>query len=106
MSGVAGAGCACVQSVDKHGRLPWFRYVKWSQNTLMSDVIPGKYADLLASTALAHVATIGLDGEPQTSPVWCGWDGTFLRFAQGRGTSRRSGTSDASRASPARSSTR
>jgi PPOX class probable F420-dependent enzyme len=48
----------------------------------MSDVIPEQYADLLASTALAHVATIGPDGEPQSSPVWFGWDGTFLRFAQ------------------------
>jgi PPOX class probable F420-dependent enzyme len=48
----------------------------------MSDVIPEQYADLLASGALAHVATIGLDGAPQSSPVWFGWDGTHLRFAQ------------------------
>ena len=48
----------------------------------MSDVIPADYADLLASTTLAHVATVGPAGEPQSSPVWFGWDGTFLRFAQ------------------------
>ena len=48
----------------------------------MGDVIPATHADLLASTTLAHVATIGPDGEPQTSPVWFDWDGTFLRFAQ------------------------
>ena len=48
----------------------------------MSDVIPQPYADLLASTALAHVATVGPDGAPQSSPVWFAWDGTFLRFAQ------------------------
>ena len=48
----------------------------------MGDVIPEQYADLLASTALAHVATIGPHGEPQSSPVWFGWDGAFLRFAQ------------------------
>jgi PPOX class probable F420-dependent enzyme len=48
----------------------------------MSDVIPEQYADLLASKALAHVATVGPDGAPQSSPVWFAWDGTFLRFAQ------------------------
>ncbi len=37
---------------------------------------------MLESTALAHVATIGPDGEPQNSPVWIDWDGTYLRFAQ------------------------
>jgi PPOX class probable F420-dependent enzyme len=44
--------------------------------------IPAKYADLLESTALAHVATVGPDGEPQANPVWFGWDGQNLRFSQ------------------------
>jgi PPOX class probable F420-dependent enzyme len=48
----------------------------------MSEVIPATHADLLASTALAHVATIGPNGEPQTSPVWFDWDGAYLRFTQ------------------------
>lgn len=48
----------------------------------MSDVIPEQYTGLLQSTALAHVATIGPRGEPQSSPLWFGWDGEFLRFAQ------------------------
>ena len=39
-------------------------------------------ADLLESTALAHVATIGPTGEPQVNPVWFGWDGERLRFSQ------------------------
>ena len=48
----------------------------------MADVIPAQHADLLESTALAHVATIGPDGEPQNNPVWFDWDGTHLRFSQ------------------------
>ena len=48
----------------------------------MDSVIPTEYADLLTSVALAHVATIGPAGDPQSSPVWFGWDGAFLRFAQ------------------------
>lgn len=45
-------------------------------------MIPEKNADLLESNALAHVATIGPDGEPQSNPVWFGWDGSHLRFSQ------------------------
>jgi PPOX class probable F420-dependent enzyme len=49
----------------------------------MSDsVIPAEFADLLESTALADVATIGPEGEPQVNPVWFGWDGQYLTFSQ------------------------
>ena len=48
-------------------------------------MIPEKYQDLLTSSALAHVATIGPQGEPQVNPVWVGWDGTHLRFSQTTG---------------------
>jgi PPOX class probable F420-dependent enzyme len=43
--------------------------------------IPQAYEDLLQSTALAHVATIGPNGEPQNNPVWFDWDGEFLKFS-------------------------
>lgn len=45
-------------------------------------VIPSTHEDLLNSTALAHVATIGPNGEPQVNPVWFGWDGKHLTFSQ------------------------
>jgi PPOX class probable F420-dependent enzyme len=48
----------------------------------MRDIIPTTHANLLSSTALAHVATVGPAGEPQSSPVWFDWDGAYLRFAQ------------------------
>ena len=44
--------------------------------------IPEGYEDLLESTALAHVATIGPQGEPQNTPVWFDWDGEFVKFSQ------------------------
>jgi PPOX class probable F420-dependent enzyme len=45
-------------------------------------MIPSGYEDLLESTALAHIATIGPHGEPQVTPVWFGWDGQHVRFSQ------------------------
>ncbi len=45
-------------------------------------VIPGTHADLLESTALAHVATVGPEGEAQVNPVWFDWDGRRLKFSQ------------------------
>lgn len=38
------------------------------------------FNNLLASTALAHIATIGPAGEPQTNQTGFVWDGTSLRF--------------------------
>jgi PPOX class probable F420-dependent enzyme len=45
-------------------------------------VIPEGYEDLLESTALVHVATIGPHGEPQNNPVWFDWDGEHVMFSQ------------------------
>ncbi len=51
----------------------------------MASVIPEKFNDLLESKALAHIATIGPKGEPQSSPVWFGWDGEHILFSQTKG---------------------
>jgi PPOX class probable F420-dependent enzyme len=44
-------------------------------------LIPEHFIDILQSKALAHVATIGPKGEPQSSAVWFNWDGTHILFA-------------------------
>jgi PPOX class probable F420-dependent enzyme len=45
-------------------------------------IIPDSHKDILKSTALAHVATLGPDGEPQSSPVWFDWDGEHVKYSQ------------------------
>ncbi len=42
-----------------------------------------RYSDLLAwdTKALAHIATVGPEGEPHSSPVWFDWDGERIRFS-------------------------
>jgi len=44
--------------------------------------IPEAYEDLLMSKALAHVATVGPQGEPQNNPVWFDWDGEHVKYSQ------------------------
>ncbi|MFC9086999.1 PPOX class F420-dependent oxidoreductase [Nocardiopsis dassonvillei] len=41
-----------------------------------------KQQEVLRKPAFGHVATLGPDGSPQSSPVWIDWDGEFLRFSQ------------------------
>ena len=48
-------------------------------------IIPEGYEDILESTALVHVATIGPHGEPQNNPVWFGWDGEHVKISQTKG---------------------
>lgn len=43
--------------------------------------VPARFEALLAKRAVAHVATVGPRGEPQSSPVWFGWDGETLAFS-------------------------
>ena len=41
-----------------------------------------KQQNVLRKPALGHVATLGPDGAPHSSPVWIDWDGRFLKFSQ------------------------
>ena len=48
-------------------------------------VIPEKYNDLLASNALAHLATIMPDGSPQSTPIWFDTEGELVVFNTAKG---------------------
>lgn len=47
--------------------------------------IPDAYADLLDKKTFWHIATLGPDGELQSSPVWGGWDGEHFVFSLTKG---------------------
>ena len=44
-----------------------------------------KYRDIFDKTTFCHVATVGKDGTPQETPVWCEFDGTHIVFNTARG---------------------
>jgi PPOX class probable F420-dependent enzyme len=46
----------------------------------MADLSNPKVQKILQSTAFAHLATIGLDGRPQSSPMCFLWDGEYIKF--------------------------
>ena len=43
--------------------------------------IPVDFHDLLKSTAVAFVSTLGPRGEPQVTPLWFQWDGESVRIS-------------------------
>lgn len=43
-----------------------------------SDLIPDDLRDLLDRPIVAALATILPDGQPQVTPVWCDYDGTYV----------------------------
>jgi PPOX class probable F420-dependent enzyme len=45
----------------------------------MSNAIPDKFRDLFEKKAFGQLATIMKDGTPQVTPVWCDFDGNFVR---------------------------
>jgi len=46
--------------------------------------VPDSHRDLLERPLIAHVATIGPGGGPQSNPVWFGWDGERIRLTHTR----------------------
>ena len=47
--------------------------------------IPASHRDLVECPPIAALSTLGRDGYPQTSVVWCDFDGTYVRVNTMRG---------------------
>jgi PPOX class probable F420-dependent enzyme len=46
----------------------------------MADLNNPKIQKILQSKTFAHLATLGANGEPQSSPMWFLWDGEYIKF--------------------------
>jgi PPOX class probable F420-dependent enzyme len=46
--------------------------------------VPESHRDLLERPLIAHLATVRPSGEPQTNPMWFGWDGERIRLTHTR----------------------
>lgn len=51
----------------------------------MSAEIPPTFLDLINAPPVAALTTLMPDGQPQTTVVWCDFDGTFVRVNTMRG---------------------
>ncbi len=53
---------------------------------MANEVIPQKYLDLFQKPCFANLATLMPNGQPQVTPVWCDYDGTYVivNTAKGR----------------------
>ncbi len=51
----------------------------------MSATIPESHRDLLDGPVVVALATVMPDGQPQLSPVWCSFDGTYIWINTARG---------------------
>jgi PPOX class probable F420-dependent enzyme len=51
----------------------------------MPTTIPQQYIDLFQKKAFAHLATLMRDGQPQVTPVWCDFDGSYVRINSAKG---------------------
>jgi PPOX class probable F420-dependent enzyme len=47
--------------------------------------IPDQYKDLLEKKAFAHLGTLMKDGSPQVTPIWFGYDGTYILINSAKG---------------------
>jgi PPOX class probable F420-dependent enzyme len=57
----------------------------WSRQDRIVDSMPESHRDLVECPPVAALTTVMPDGYPQTSVVWCDFDGTYVRVNTMRG---------------------
>ena len=55
-------------------------FTLYQRKQTMAVPIPDSHMRLLTDPIIALVATIMPDGRPQVNPVWCDYDGTYVRI--------------------------
>lgn len=50
-----------------------------------NNTIPDSHKDLLERPIVVSLATVNRDGQPQVTPVWADYDGTYIRVNSARG---------------------
>lgn len=51
----------------------------------MASIIPDEFRDIFDKKAFGHLATVMKNGTPQVTPVWCDYDGTYVRINTAKG---------------------
>ena len=51
----------------------------------MAQTIPDGFKDLFTKRAFAHLGTLMPDGSPQVTPVWCDYDGGYIKINSAKG---------------------
>jgi PPOX class probable F420-dependent enzyme len=67
-------------SAELHGSVDRVYEQERKEVFIMADLNNPKVQKILQSKEFAHLATIGPDGAPQSSPMWFIWDGEYIKF--------------------------
>ncbi len=51
----------------------------------MTTAIPTEFMDLVERPIVVSLATVNADGQPQVTPVWCDFDGEYIRINSAAG---------------------
>jgi PPOX class probable F420-dependent enzyme len=54
----------------------------------MSDQVPEEYVEFFEKPIIASLSSVLADGQPQVNPVWCDYDGEYVRLNSAKGRTK------------------